>query len=162
SLVLRTGDGRRANPGRSTPTRSRHMTPIHTAERRHAVVLGGSIAGLLAARVLSERYAAVTVVERDAIRGVTTYRRGVPQARRAHGLLPGGAQALERLFPGLQAELSACGAARGDLGADTVWFHYGGYKQRPTSGLVGTLQSRVLLEAAVRRRVLDRPNVQLL
>jgi 2-polyprenyl-6-methoxyphenol hydroxylase-like FAD-dependent oxidoreductase len=138
------------------------MTPTPTAERRHAVVLGGSIAGLLAARVLADRYAAVTIVERDGVRGVTSYRRGVPQARHAHGLLPGGAQALERLFPGLQAELVASGAARGDLGADTVWFHYGGYKQRPRSGLVGTLQSRVLLEAAIRRRVLDRAGVRLL
>lgn len=75
----------------------------------HAVVLGASLAGLLAARVLSESYGRVTVVERDRLEAGQGVRRGVPQARHVHALLPSGSQALETLFPGLLAELVAHG-----------------------------------------------------
>jgi hypothetical protein len=39
-------------------------------ERRHAIVIGGSIAGLLAARVLSEHYEQVPLLPPDIIRAV--------------------------------------------------------------------------------------------
>ena len=64
----------------------------------HAIVLGASMAGLLAARVLADLYPRVTVVERDTLCDTATVRRGVPQGRHAHGLLMRGAQALEELF----------------------------------------------------------------
>ena len=38
----------------------------HSSESSHAVVIGGSIAGLLAARVLADHFDKVTIVERDA------------------------------------------------------------------------------------------------
>ena len=67
----------------------------------HAVVLGASMGGLLAARVLADAYQQVTVVERDRLPESVLDRRGVPQGRHAHGLLPRGAQILDELFPGL-------------------------------------------------------------
>lgn len=80
----------------------------------HAVVLGGGMAGLLTARVLSESYERVTVIERDALPDRQDRqdggRRGVPQGRHAHLLLARGRQALEGLFPGLTGELVAAGA----------------------------------------------------
>ncbi len=67
----------------------------------HAVVIGGSMAGLLAARVLSDRFERVTVVERDRYPEGFENRKGVPQARHAHALLPRGFMIMARLFPGL-------------------------------------------------------------
>jgi len=75
----------------------------------HAVVLGASMAGLLVARVLADAYRRVTIVERDWLPTSGLDRRGVPQGRHAHALLPRGAQILGELFPGLLAELAAGG-----------------------------------------------------
>lgn len=75
----------------------------------HAVVLGAGMAGLLAARVLAEAYSRVTLIDRDRLPGPDEHRRGVPQGRHAHILVPGGTQILDRFFPGLLDELSACG-----------------------------------------------------
>jgi flavin-dependent dehydrogenase len=72
---------------------------------RRAVVVGAGLAGLLAARVLAPRFGEVLLVERDRLpldaSGVEAARKGVPQGRHVHGLLPRGGQALERLFPGI-------------------------------------------------------------
>ena len=78
----------------------------------HAVVLGASMGGLLAARVLADAYRQVTIVERDPLPESGLDRKGVPQGRHAHGLLPRGAQVLDELFPGLLAELVAGVATR--------------------------------------------------
>ena len=75
-----------------------------------ALVLGGSMAGLLTARTLSDFYDTVTVVERDELKEVSVDRRGVPQGRHIHGLLLRGAHALEDLLPGILDELVDGGA----------------------------------------------------
>jgi hypothetical protein len=69
--------------------------------RGHAVVIGASIGGLLAARVLADAYEKVTVTDRDSLPPAAESRRGVPQGRHIHVLLPSGAGILEELFPGL-------------------------------------------------------------
>ena len=69
--------------------------------REHAIVMGGSIAGLLTARVLSDYYKEATIVERDALPVGVAQRRGVPHGRHTHGLLASGRDALERFFPGI-------------------------------------------------------------
>jgi phytoene dehydrogenase-like protein len=102
-----------------------------TGER--AVVLGGSMAGLLAARVLADAYAQVTVVDRDELPGASTHRRGVPQGHHVHGLLARGQQALEELFPGLTAELVAHGVPAGDLLANARLF-LSGHRLRQAHG----------------------------
>ncbi|MEX3655841.1 hypothetical protein ABFW14_10885 [Mycolicibacterium fortuitum] len=75
----------------------------------HAVVLGAGIAGLLMARVLSEFYGSVTLVERDALPDRPDQRKGVPQGRHLHNFLSRGTQVLEELFPGLLSQLAAAG-----------------------------------------------------
>jgi 2-polyprenyl-6-methoxyphenol hydroxylase-like FAD-dependent oxidoreductase len=72
----------------------------------HAVVVGASMAGLLAAWVLSDAYEHVTVVDRDALPTKLENRRGVPQGRHAHVLVPAGTQVLDELFPGLLDDLA--------------------------------------------------------
>lgn len=59
-----------------------------------AVVLGASMAGLVAARVLSEFYRTVTLVERDMLPDNAAQRRGVPQGRHVYGLFSGGSSRL--------------------------------------------------------------------
>lgn len=100
------------NPNGATgsgPATARRGRPETRRIGDHAVVLGASMAGLLAARVLADAYRRVTIVERDPLPESGLDRRGVPQGRHAHGLLPRGAQILEELFPGLLAELVADG-----------------------------------------------------
>ena len=75
----------------------------------HAVVLGAGIAGLLATRVVAEAYERVTLIERDPLPETPQTRRGVPQGRHAHNLLPSGAQVIGELFPGLLDDLEAGG-----------------------------------------------------
>ncbi|MFD8993740.1 FAD-dependent oxidoreductase [Streptomyces abikoensis] len=127
-----------------------------------AVVLGGSIAGLFAARVLSESYGEVLVVDRDRLTGVKEPRRGVPQGRHVHGLLSRGQQILEGLFPGLTDELAEDGAARGDVGHDVRWYMNGERLRPNRSGLVALTSRRPFLERHVRERVRALPAVTFL
>ncbi|HEY1968655.1 MAG TPA: 2-polyprenyl-6-methoxyphenol hydroxylase-like oxidoreductase [Pseudonocardia sp.] len=130
----------------------------------HGVVLGASMGGLMAARVLSDSYRRVTVVERDLLPTESADRRGVPQGRHVHGLLVRGAQVLEELFPGLRADLVAGGAPElPDLSEFRLVF--GGHplchdRHRLTNSAYQP--SRPLLERQVRDRVRARPNVELL
>jgi 2-polyprenyl-6-methoxyphenol hydroxylase-like FAD-dependent oxidoreductase len=130
-----------------------------SARREQAVVLGASMAGLLAARQLADHFERVTVVERDELPTGPDGRKGVPQGAHAHGLLPSGYRVLDGYFPGMMAELQAAGAPMGDMGGDIAWFQYGGWKLREPVGLRGIFVSRPALESAVRARVKALPNV---
>lgn len=136
------------------------MTEKMIAER--AVVLGASITGLLAARVLAEAYAQVVVVDRDALPTTPAARRGVPQGRHAHALLARGQQILEDLFPGLTADLIARGVPVGDVLDDVRWYTNGHRLRSARSGLLAVSASRALLECSIRTRVRALPNVSTL
>ncbi|MEU8122597.1 FAD-dependent oxidoreductase [Spirillospora sp. NPDC049024] len=126
---------------------------------RRAVVLGGSMAGLLAARVLADAFDEVVVVDRDRLTGVTEARRGVPQGRHVHGLLARGQQILEELFPGFTERAVAAGIPTGDLG-ELRWF-FNGKRLRPAAtGCICVSTDRPVLEAHVRDGVQERPNVR--
>ena len=125
----------------------------------HAVVVGGSMAGLLCARVLADHSKRVTIIERDSFPDAIENRRGVPQGRHTHGLLASGSQVLEQLFPGISNELVQAGAVPGDIVRDARWFFGGACLSRFTSGLDGLLMSRPFLESALRKKVLSLPNV---
>src|SRR6185503_20520377 len=126
----------------------------------YGVVLGGSMAGLLAARVLADFFDQVTLIERDALPKGAENRKGVPQGRHLHALLTKGEQILSRLFPGLPDELEQGGATRCDIPGDVLWYQYGGYKLRFESGITVLSMSRPFLEYAVRRRVLALENLR--
>jgi 2-polyprenyl-6-methoxyphenol hydroxylase-like FAD-dependent oxidoreductase len=127
----------------------------------HAVVVGASMGGLMAARALSDRFDRVTVLERDPLADQPLPRKGVPQGRHTHGLLASGLAALERFFPGIRDELVECGSGIGDVVGDSLWHIEGDFHVRADSGLIGVTQSRPLLEAVVRQRVAALPNVKI-
>ncbi|MET7549698.1 FAD-dependent monooxygenase [Streptomyces sp. NPDC005500] len=132
-------------------------------KQRHerAVVLGAGVAGLLAAGALSDRFAQVTVVDRDLLPPAPVPRKGVPQGRQLHVLLARGAAALDDLFPGFLDELVAAGAVRGDNQADVHWRLDGHLLCPEPSGLIGYGASRPLIEHLVRRRVAALPGVRI-
>jgi 2-polyprenyl-6-methoxyphenol hydroxylase-like FAD-dependent oxidoreductase len=129
----------------------------------HAVVLGAGMGGLLAARVLADAYDRVTIVERDRLSPVSHNRRGVPQGRHVHGLLPGGANAVDELFPGLLEELVEWGATKVD---DYTRFRFvpdGTHRLSPLLEVEPIYQpSRPFFESGVRARVLQLGNVDVL
>ncbi|MEU7043497.1 monooxygenase [Streptomyces varsoviensis] len=122
--------------------------------------MGGGYAGLVAARVLARRFAAVTVLEADRIDPGPVHRKGTPQSRHPHALLARGADVLEGLFPGLRAELAANGAPLSDFGRFPMLYPMG-WSPRVTTGIPLLTFSRPLLDAAVRGRVLALPGVAL-
>jgi len=135
----------------------------------HAVVLGASMGGLLAARVLSDFYRTVTVVERDQMPTSTAQRRGVPQGRHVHALWPRGSQILDELFPELLTELVTDGGKLYDDGDSSKFYMSFGGHQFVRSGLfphyqrlATSYQSRPFLEDHVRRRVRAIPNVNVM
>jgi 2-polyprenyl-6-methoxyphenol hydroxylase-like FAD-dependent oxidoreductase len=130
--------------------------------RHHAIVIGASMGGLLAARALADRFARVTVVERDALAAGPAQRKGVPQGEHAHGLLARGREIIEGFFPGITAELTAQGALTGEVSADVLWHCAGGFLAEARGGLVGIVMSRPLLEARVRARLAAFANVTVL
>lgn len=132
------------------------------AKGTHCLVLGSSMAGLLTARVLSEHYDQVTLIERDRLPSGADHRKGVPQAWHAHGLLASGYRVMCELFPGWTEEALQFGALEADMGNDIQWC-VGGARLLPArSGLRGLLLSRTALEASIRQRVLRLPNVSVM
>lgn len=135
----------------------------------HAVVLGAGIAGLLAARVLSDSHRTVTVVERDVLAADLASRTGVPQGRHLHNFLARGTLILDELFPGILNELAAAGATV-DVGDDLsrIYVRVAGYEVAPAGRLAdpGPLAayqaSRPFLEFHIRRRVAALENVTIL
>lgn len=124
-------------------------------------MLGGSVAGLLAARVLSDHAERVVIVEPDPLdapaprpAGPVTARPGVPQGSQPHVLLAQGRAHLEARFPGLTAELLAGGAS---LARPTQYLD--GVRKVAVPGTELLSASRPHLEHLLLRRVLALPGV---
>jgi 2-polyprenyl-6-methoxyphenol hydroxylase-like FAD-dependent oxidoreductase len=144
-------------------TRAKHQIDGNSRpEFRHAVVLGGSLAGLLAARVLSDHFEHVTLIERDVYPETAETRRGIPQANHVHGLLLRGRQILEELFPGLQDEMMAAGAPLLDMANDISWFTRAGFGIRFPSDLKILSFTRPMLDLHIRRHLSRNPRVEIM
>jgi len=128
----------------------------------HVVVIGGSIAGLTAARALSESFDRVTIVERDVLPDGPEHRAGVPQAKQLHVILPLGAAIMEEFFPGFKQELLDRGCSVFDEVKDTPWFGSQGWRARRDSDVHLIGFRRPVLEDTVRRRVLALSNVDVI
>jgi flavin-dependent dehydrogenase len=126
----------------------------------HAIVMGGSIAGLCAAAALAKNFDRVTVLERDPEPASQSHR-GVPQGNHAHVLLRRGQQIIEALLPGTFDALRAAGARTVDVGSGFRWFQFGGWKANCETGVSMWMQTRPLLEHHVRESVRRLGNVEL-
>lgn len=127
-----------------------------------ALIIGTSMAGITAARVLANHFDEVTLIDRDELPDAPEMRNGVPQGRHIHVLLAKGQDILEGFFPGLSDELTASGAPRMTWCKDTCYFTPGGWIKRFDSGLNTNVITRPDLEWRVRRRLLENPKVKIL
>ena len=93
------------------------------------------------------------MVERDRFPEGTESRKGVPQARHAHALLPRGFMIMTRLFPGIAEQLVSDGAIASDVPAESPRYQLGGYRVRFAIGRKSLLMSRPFLEMHIRRKV---------
>jgi 2-polyprenyl-6-methoxyphenol hydroxylase-like FAD-dependent oxidoreductase len=133
----------------------------------NAIVIGGSIAGLIAARVVSDYFERVTVLERDEIEDRPVIHKSIPQGNHLHALLNGGQQVLSALYPGFTDDLRSLGANRITLGRDVAWYFPDGKAYNPSGSLRepfdvdldGHCASRGLIEYAIRRRTQEVPRI---
>jgi 2-polyprenyl-6-methoxyphenol hydroxylase-like FAD-dependent oxidoreductase len=132
-----------------------------------AVVLGAGMAGMFAARVLSDFYDEVTIVERDRLPDSPIQRRGIPQGRHLHSFLSRGCQLLDQFFPDILGELVDEGAHVMDDGdLSRIYTRLGEYQMNRSekfadpAALVFYLASRPFVEFHVRRRVAALQNVK--
>ncbi|ORV10118.1 oxidoreductase [Mycobacterium celatum] len=130
-----------------------------------AVVIGASIAGLCAARVLADFYDRVTLFERDELPAAPANRAAVPQGRHVHLLMARGAAEFEALFPGLLDDMVAAGVPILPNRPDAIYFgaagHLLGTGHTLRDEFTAYVPSRPQLEWQIRRRVVALPNVEI-
>ncbi|MCW2943127.1 MAG: binding domain [Actinomycetia bacterium] len=129
-----------------------------TDSREHAIVVGGSLAGLLTARVLTSHFDQVTLIERDRYPDSADFRAGIPQSRHLHALWTKGLEIIEDLFPGIEAELAAAGAPELGIPRDFLWLTSAGWRRRFDITKMLTF-SRPLLDWTIRKRLLSELTV---
>ncbi len=125
-----------------------------------AAVIGGSMAGMLAARSLCDHFEHVTIVERDRLPADPAPRKGAPQARHLHALLSRGLRILNSFFPKLQEELMTRGALIIDMANDMTWLTPAGWGVNFESDIAIMGCSRDLLEWCVRQQLSSMPQVE--
>lgn len=127
---------------------------------RRAIVVGGSIGGMMAARVLADHYDEVVLVERDHIPPGVENRPGVPQARHLHFLMKRGLMVVDQLFPGVKADLLAAGSHVVDQGTDFRILYRYGWSPRVKTGLEIITFTRPLLESTMRRHLAQNEKIR--
>jgi len=127
----------------------------------HAVVVGGSMAGLCAARVLADAFDRVTVLERDPFPEEPVTRDGAPQTSHPHAMLEAGRVTLENFFPGFGEDLLSAGGLMVDAATEMDYYDRGGYLTTPPNRLPMYCATRPLFEHVVRRRVRALDGVRL-
>jgi 2-polyprenyl-6-methoxyphenol hydroxylase-like FAD-dependent oxidoreductase len=135
-----------------------HQEDVST-QQRHAVVVGCSIGGMLAARVLADHFDRVTVIERDRLPDGSENRPGVPHARHLHFFFKRGLMAVEELFPGVTQDLLEAGSHLLDQGKDFRILYRSGWSPRKEIGLEFCTFTRPLLEATMRNHLLRNPKI---
>lgn len=127
-----------------------------------AIVIGGSISGLLSAKVLSSKFREVFVIEKDTLNGSSSHRRGVAQTEQPHVLLVKGYRLLEKMLPGIGNDFRHAGAIEVDWATD-YYIYYGGHgwnkRSNHPSEITSFSCSRSLLEACIREKVQNIDNI---
>jgi len=127
-----------------------------------AVIMGGSIAGLLSAKVLSPYYSKIILLDRDSLFGDEIPRKGTAQAAHAHIFLQRGLIGMEKLLPGFIDKLKEAGAVSTNATKDWQSFFPHGLLKRFDSDIHLLCQSRHLLETTLRQFIIDTtPNIEI-
>jgi flavin-dependent dehydrogenase len=138
-------------------------SPVQSGKKQsqfsRAVVIGGSIAGLTAARVLSDHFDKVTVIERGPMADGVEFPKGVPQSRHPHILLIRGERILEDHFPGFKQDLIDGGAKVMNFGRDLKMRFPGGWLPQYQTEMQGIAASRKLIDFTVYQHVAQIPNI---
>lgn len=132
--------------------------------KNQAIVIGGSIAGMLAARVLADSFKRVIIIETDQLPNHASIRKGVAQSVQPHVLFTKGYRILEELFPGIGTSLSNAGAISIDWAKEFHYFTKGRWSATnlDDSDIVSITCSRPLIEWAIRQKLNNFSNVQFL
>jgi flavin-dependent dehydrogenase len=131
-------------------------------EHQAAIIIGGGIAGLLAARVLSEHFKEVIIIEKDKYPSRAGSRNGTPQSNHIHVLLIKGKEILLKLFPSLESKLVAKGAHIVNLTNDVDYYVGTGYSIKFESNLTTIACTRQLLEHEIKNEIFENcPNVKI-
>jgi 2-polyprenyl-6-methoxyphenol hydroxylase-like FAD-dependent oxidoreductase len=138
------------------------MTNAQKNTGHHALVIGGSLAGLFAARVLVDYFDTVTIIDRDIFPATPDHRKGVPQSYHAHGLLATAFPIIEQFFPGIMNDLRADGATPGSNVVPLAIVSPKGLLPLPKRPGEIISFSRPLLEWHVRNHVSKRPVVHII
>ncbi|MFG3227732.1 NAD(P)/FAD-dependent oxidoreductase [Kitasatospora sp. NPDC048194] len=139
------------------------MTSSETAPGRGtAVVIGGGLAGVVAAWALRDCAERIIVVERDRYPEEPTFRAGVPQGRHAHLVLEAGHRAMEELMPGIKQELLAAGAHRVAASGDLKWLSSAGWMADYPARLAFLSCTRPVLDKAILDRARTEPTIRFL
>jgi len=129
---------------------------------RRAVVVGAGIGGLAMAGALANYFERVEIFERDHLPPSSASRSGTPQDRHPHGLLAGGLQALDQIFPGFESDLAKAGAVTVRVARDVQYERLDvGVLPRRDFGLSLLCASRPLIELVLRRRAETIANIAL-
>ncbi|HET9225560.1 MAG TPA: 2-polyprenyl-6-methoxyphenol hydroxylase-like oxidoreductase [Thermoanaerobaculia bacterium] len=137
-------------------------TQLQQRKVKSAIVIGGSIGGMVAARVLTDYFDEVVLVERDYLPAGPENRPGVPHARHLHFLLKRGLMIIEDLFPGVKPDLLEAGCCVADQGKDVQYVYPYGTAPREEMGLEFLTFTRPLLESTVRKHLLADPRISVL
>jgi len=141
------------------------LEPYDGSRLRHlgqrAVVVGASMAGLCAARVLRETFDEVVVLERDTLPAGPEVRDGAPQTSHPHAMLEAGRVTLEDFFPGFAEDVLAAGGLELDMSKDVVWYDRGGAVAEADADLLALYASRPLFEHVVRERIREDADIRI-
>jgi 2-polyprenyl-6-methoxyphenol hydroxylase-like FAD-dependent oxidoreductase len=129
---------------------------------KKAIVIGGSLGGLITARALRNHFEEVIILEKDKVNNEPESRKGQPHTKHLHGLLPAGLNVMMHYFPDLLQLLKDNDANVVDLADSMHWYTHGGYRKSFTIGLTGTTVSRPLLEHIVRQKVLGTAGITMM
>ncbi|MDE1804261.1 MAG: FAD-dependent monooxygenase [Candidatus Micrarchaeota archaeon] len=118
--------------------------------KKTAVVMGASIAGLFAARILKDYFDKVIVIDKDTLHTLPLIRKHVPQANHVHIFLAKGQQITNQLFPGFGKQLKAENSPVIKFGSSTGWLTRAGWVKEfsPTIDIFSC--SRAFLEWKLR------------
>ncbi len=128
------------------------------------IVIGGSIAGLLSARVLADYFEQVIIIDRDKFPETPQARRGVPQSVQPHVLFTKGYRILGEFFPGIEEKLNHNGALTIDWAREFKHFLEGQWaiESKQPSDIVSVTCSRYVLEWTIRQELLKLPGINIL